>query len=281
MFLKIFVILGVIGLLVQAKKVKFRGNDKTHTVDVPHPEFLPRDWSGFRVEKEYPAKIGSSTGGFLIASEYLLSTVCKGPESLNYAMGMDVCMVGMNENGEVVGSAILELKSSDAEFIEFTKTEYKSNNCMGVPKVSNEKVPVTCYTPGPPSTVGVRYAYTTDPAPWTSYDNGLVFKFYDTQDACGGDKYDAFTWYSQDACLPSTLDDGTEGSLKFPSCNDASFSVEQYKDPFCTEFYSSMTGLLPVCEGTDGSSDDGDMITSNFQTLTCSNTTTSARTPSA
>ena len=133
---------------------------------------LPKHWATSHV---LSSKSGGTPNGYIIAGEYFESNTCSSNHSLFYATGTGVCLVGIDTNGKVVGSSILTFTGVTNTYITYNSTIYSTSDCTSTPTSNTvEYAPQSCFPAS--STVGIKYTYTTDITPWTSYDTGFVFK---------------------------------------------------------------------------------------------------------
>lgn len=127
----------------------------------------------------------------------------------------------------------------------------------------------------------MKYSYNAMTSPWDNWEDGIMFQYYDTHDACYDDLYNdpnfktfgGFYYVKLDTCIPTSNnnnDDGEDnGGIKFISCggNDNEYNMTMYYDIECKNEIQTLSNPMEVCVANEPTSDD--LNTNNFRTMSC------------
>lgn len=185
----------------------------------------------------------------LFAYEYLNSKSCSA-EKADIAAGnaFNTCIVGLSENGEVLGSGIYRLVDgfSSNKFIEAVYSEYPTADCTGTPTLQEtENYPKYCFTDDTSST-SVRFLLVKNSDFQTELKNGLLYSYFDTQENCAKTSpvANSLTWVGFGTCIAT--DDGK--SVKYTDCANGQPNVEVYSDSQCASVVQKSPIPLPTCQ---------------------------------
>jgi len=206
-----------------------------------------------------------SPEGYFIADAFYGSTDCSTGDNVRFGTGTGVCFTGY-VNDKPVGSTMYKYSPSSTEsLLKFDHSVYDSLDCSGNAQTDPLYVPSSCIDTGSSGAPGSAvYTYTTASAPWSKYEPGLMFQYYDTSAHCSnGGVGGSFYWTKLNSCLPNS----GGGSSSFTSCENDLFSLTQYNDTACTEFNVETTQQLQQCVVNEPSGSD--MELNNYRTMMC------------
>jgi len=199
--------------------------------------------------------------GWIIANLYNADMKCSEDATTRYALGTNVCMTGF-VNGTAVGSMYYEYLKTDTTTVQYNLHTFDSNTCAGKDTTELQAAPASCM---PAETQGVEYTYTEDKEPWSAWDAGLMFKYYDTQKECSAQQnLISYYWSGLNNCISN--DDGSSSS--FTSCGNDVFSLTQYPTADCSGA-ESVTNSAPMDNCVTNENDDDAMQTNNYRSMFC------------
>jgi hypothetical protein len=245
----------------------------TGSIASVHSNILKKNTKTASWESTKVASSNTQPTGYFIANMFLDSNDCSSNQNMKFATGTGVCFTGYT-NGTAVGSTAYEFEAAGNGQIIINNAVWTSTDCTGTPTVNTMPIPSSCI-PTDEADQSIMYTYTSAATPWTNWDAGLMFQYFDeiseckaSTDGVGG----AFYWAKLGACI--TNDGGT--STTFDSCGDGKFSMTAYTDAKCTKFETSITQAIQVCvdngddSNDDDSADDGQaMETNNYRSMMC------------
>ncbi len=142
--------------------------------------FMNKNWASMKpsVSNNNKAVLSSETDKSTSTPTFLISTLhdsaqsCDGPVRLIVGTGFNYCMVGMDDNGKIVGSIKNSFTSEDATYINYVSIAYNSSDCTGNSEMSSATIPKQCQ----PSydKYSMSYATSTERFPWVTLPLGYV-----------------------------------------------------------------------------------------------------------
>ncbi len=114
----------------------------------------------------------ATSPAFLIATLSTEGSTCGGATRLIVGTGFNTCMVGMDNDGKVVGSQSNMFISEDASTINYVAISYNSTDCTGNSQQAPANIPKKCLDAD--GSTHVIYSTTADLHPWVKYPTGMV-----------------------------------------------------------------------------------------------------------
>lgn len=120
----------------------------------------------------------------VIFNSYLLQSDCAAVPVLASGIATNICLEGIDEENNLLGSIIYQLMSEDDNYIHYNKNVYSSSDCSGFANVTSMAAAKYCInvdandddnnnsTSPFKSVIG---SYAAQDA-WSKYSNGPVFK---------------------------------------------------------------------------------------------------------
>ena len=136
---------------------------------------MPEGWASM---KAFPHNIAkkkrSSSEPVFLMTAINTDSKCGGSTKLIMGTGFNLCMQGVNANGQSVGSAINYFVAQDDCFIHFNTQTFNASNCSGPMIESTNTIPTKCIAADDGS--GVMYGLSASVTPWIEdqWSSGIV-----------------------------------------------------------------------------------------------------------
>lgn len=239
--------------------------DSRSSIAAVHADILKRNSKTASTTK-ITAVSNAEPTGYIIANVCAGSKDCSTASTMRVATGTGVCFTAY-ANETAIGSTSYEFESADKDHIVVNNGMWESLDCSGTPDITTMPIPVSCL-PTEGKDQSIIYSYSATPEPWTFWDHGLMFQYFDDEKECKSSTDgvgNSFLWLELGVCTTNSVD-GT--SSMFDSCGDGKSTITLYSDAHCSA--KSTTGSIPldVCV-LNADDDDQYMNTNIYSTMIC------------
>jgi len=202
------------------------------------------------------AETTSTNPQTLMFLQFTTSTTCAGTADQAGGIPFNVCMTGLDENGNALGSGVYQVTGQDENVLYTTYSEFPSSDCSGTLNYQEtNNYPKYCL---PDGEKGLSYEFGMfDDNSYTNYlKSGVMFEYYETKDHCTSESFPftSFSWIRLNYCIAT--DDGY--GLIFNSCTNGKISYGIYEDAKCANMVQRGFNSLSTCDVHDDSSPSSD-----------------------
>lgn len=248
----------------------------SHSKEAPIPlhlkKHLPSEWSSLKNANTKGAiswgkentKLSAEPTGYLISNAFH-SNSCGGELSYKFATGTGVCFVGVTNN-TAAGSVYYDFGGVYGDYFYINQGIWDSLDCTGTPTITTFPMPNSCLQDDEDTGLSYLYSYVVGSSPWTEYDPGFMFQFYDSSEHCStGGIGGTFAYYPLNSCIVS--DNGE--SFTFTACDadKGVYTTTSFSDGECQNSVVTYTVDLQTCVYQDSTGHELDINT--YSTYAC------------